>query len=705
MITSSSTIWKHQKSKPNHHWLALCSALCVTGSIIAITPQVSLAQCGTVGKDGTATVSGVLNTYYPGSGTASNTTVTVGSMRSGGGSAIAAGDLILVIQMQDGSTTNFTNSASYGGGLNSSVGNYEYAKVAAVSGSTLTLAKALTNNYVQGTQKTFQVIRIPQYISAKLGDSVTALPWNGSSGGIVAIDVYHNLDFNDQSIDVTGKGFRGGGSRDVAIWYQSPIDRTVSTIFAGTYTGKTNTYDNSKLASFKGEGTAGTPQYTYNGITLSTTGVQGYPQGDLGRGAPGNAGGGGVVAGILNQTTLPYTIPGHDAGGGGGGNIGTGGLGGETWEPRTGGKWPNGGFGGSGIAASTAKILLGGGGGAGITTNSTQMVDRPAADGIINGGPGGGIVLIRTGTIVGSGTITAQGIMGTKGNSTDAGGGGGAGGSVAVAARSGSFGGLTINVSGGNGSDSTYQEHGPGGGGGGGLVAYGGGATGAPVSTKSGGAAGFDLSSTPINHGSKPGTGGGVVSGLVHSGCTKTKLILVKRITKIGTQQITTVEKNSADDDDPNWPYPNYLQGAIDPGQVKPNDDLEYTIYYLNTGNGSAKNVRVCDRLNKNLIFQTQFNLSNIATANRGINWNPGNTGDQYLTNDNTNDDKGFLSTITPLPDNCNFTGSTIDSANLSDNVVVVDLADSVTALPGTITPGNPSGSFGYIKFKVKVKP
>jgi uncharacterized repeat protein (TIGR01451 family) len=146
-------------------------------------------------------------------------------------------------------------------------------------------------------------------------------------------------------------------------------------------------------------------------------------------------------------------------------------------------------------------------------------------------------------------------------------------------------------------------------------------------------------------------------------------------------------------------------KGAINPGKVEPNDDLEYTIYYLNTGNGSAKNVRVCDRLNKNLIFQTQFDVTNSATVGKGISLNPGSTStSQYLTND-PNDDKGFFSTSTLLPSNCNLADKTISSANLSNNVVVVDLTDSVTALSGTISPGNPSSSFGYIKFKVKVKP
>jgi uncharacterized repeat protein (TIGR01451 family) len=690
----------------NHPGVVFCSILCITGSITTITLKEAIAQvCGTPGKDGVmATLSGVLNTYYPGAGSTAGTTVIVGAARSDGGSAITAGDLILIMQMQDGSATNFVNSAAYGGGMASSVGNYEYARVSAVTGSTLTLTKALTNTYIQGTQKTFQVIRIPQYISATLAGSVTALPWNGSSGGVVAIDVYNDLDFNNKSINVTGQGFRGGGSRDVAYWYGSPINITVPTIFAGTYSGTNDIYPNNKLASFKGEGTAGTPRYTYDGTTLQNSGAEGYPLGDMGRGAPGNAGGGGVVAGVL-KTTSPKTIPGHDAGGGGGGNIGAGGLGGDTWEPATGGRWQNGGFGGSGIAASTNRILLGGGGGAGITTNATQMAGRSAADGIVNGGSGGGIVMVRTGTITGTGKILAQGVVGTKGDSTDAGGGGGAGGSVAVAARSGSFAGLSINVSGGNGSDATYREHGPGGGGGGGLVAYGGGATGLPSSTIAGGAAGFDLSIPPNNHGSMPGSLGGTVSTLVHTGCTKTKVLLVKRITAINGQPITGVLRESDDDKDLNWPSATFLKGAIDAGKVKPGDELEYTIYYLNTGNGSAKNVRVCDRLNKNLIFQTQFDAIDIATVDKGISLNPGGSSvSQYLTNA-PNDDKGFFSTSTLLPINCNLAGNTISSVNLSNNVVVVDLADNVTALPGIISPGNPSNSFGYIKFKVKVKP
>ncbi len=124
------------------------SAILYLTVMVSIVPQSLLAQvCGTPGKDGTGSPIGVVNTYYPGTGTASagDTTVKIGTVQSGSGSAIVDGDLVLIIQMQDGSTTDFSNTSSYGGGMGSSVGSYEYAKVSSISGGTLTLSKALVN--------------------------------------------------------------------------------------------------------------------------------------------------------------------------------------------------------------------------------------------------------------------------------------------------------------------------------------------------------------------------------------------------------------------------------------------------------------------------------------------------------------------------------------------------------------------------------
>ncbi|NJC96333.1 MAG: hypothetical protein FIB03_08350, partial [Anaerolineae bacterium] len=57
--------------------------------------------CGVPGKDGPATLGGVVNTYYPGTAnvSAGATSIPVGSP-SGAASPIQPGDLLLVVQMQ-----------------------------------------------------------------------------------------------------------------------------------------------------------------------------------------------------------------------------------------------------------------------------------------------------------------------------------------------------------------------------------------------------------------------------------------------------------------------------------------------------------------------------------------------------------------------------------------------------------------------------
>ena len=112
----------------------------------------------------------------------------------------------------------------------------------------------------------------------------------------------------------------------------------------------------------------------------------------------------------------------------------------------------------------------------------------------------------------------------------------------------------------------------------------------------------------------------------------------------------------------------------------------------------------MCDRLDKNLVFQTQFDTANSATIGTGINLIPGTGITQYLTN-SIDIDRGFLSTSSTMPGGCNVTANATTAASLSDHVVVVDVADPTNSLPGTISPGNPSNSYGYIRFKVKVKP
>ncbi len=298
-------------------------------------------------------------------------------------------------------------------------------------------------------QRTFQVIRVPQYSNATLNGTINALVWNGSTGGMVVLDVAGQLNWNNQTINVNEMGFRGGGGRVLGGGTGANTDyRTLSTNNAN---------------GSKGEGYAGTPRYLNNGGALLDNGAanEGFINGSYGRGASGN-GGGGSTDGTPNNNA-------QNSGGGGGGNGGFGGMGGFAWQSGT----SSGGFGGAPFPGSAPRLILGGGGGAGTTNNGTG---NAALNGFSSSGAaGGGVVFVRAGTITGTGTINANGASApirTDANvvQQDGGGGGGAGGSVVVIARNGggNVGTLTVNAAGGRGGDTWPDQtadadrHGPG---------------------------------------------------------------------------------------------------------------------------------------------------------------------------------------------------------------------------------------------------
>ena len=437
------------------------------------------------------TLASVINTYYPGT-TASvavgATSIVLGAA-IGSTTPIAIGDTLLIIQMQDASL-NATNTDAYGDGAGGDLvgrgttgvggsGLYEYAIAASdvpIGGGTLTLACGTTNAYTNAAatgavgQKKYQVIRVPVYASAILSSTLTASAWNGSAGGVLAFDVTGALTLNSTTVSVDGTGFRGGAGRG-------------STSGSGTNTDYRTPATNLANGS-KGEGIAGTPRYVFTAPSTSTdTGVDGYPNGSFARGAPGSAGGGG--------TDLNPAANDRNSGGGGGANGGAGGIGGIGWCPtfvNTPPYWgcgiagqvvaginPNGstgGFGGTAVTGLGAtRLTLGGGGGAGTTNNSTGTLGALST----SGAAGGGIVMIRAGSMSGSATFNANGSAGDSTIRNDGSGGGGAGGAVLISAGSG-MGGVTINVAGGKGGDnlvppgSTSAPHGPGGGGGGGYA-------------------------------------------------------------------------------------------------------------------------------------------------------------------------------------------------------------------------------------------
>jgi uncharacterized repeat protein (TIGR01451 family) len=545
--------------------------------LLPVMPVLAPAlDCATPMDDGSGNTGG---TFTPPASATPPATTTLGAGAtslpySATSGTIAAGDMLLVIQMQD-AAINANNTDAYGDGVNddlnggtntnfdgiatgwtnlNNTGWYEFVEASGPpSGGSIPIFGNLQRTYRNGNtgagygQRRFQIIKVPQYQNLTLTANLLASPWNGSSGGVVVLDVSGEMNFAGHTVDASARGFRGGASRNLA-----GAGGGANTDYRTTATTNRN--------GQKGEGVAGTPRYAWNYILATTTdsGVEGYQNGSSARGAPGNAGGGGTDGDPANND--------ENTGGGGGGNGSRGGYGGNSWSSNV----AAGGHPGETFPASIDRIVMGGGGGAPSSNN--------AANGTASGGAGGGIVIIRAGRISGNGIINANGGNGLTGTpANDGGGGGGAGGSVIVIANQQS-GSLTVNANGGNGgnADPGGAAHGPGGGGGAGVVFTSPNVV-ASINTNPGAngttAGGIPFGASPSPGGSTPSTNNdpasvpGVSAGWE---CSQPALTLVKSSNRT----------------------------TVDPGQ-----QITYSVNVSNSGEGVAKNVWVNDQLPPMLRF------------------------------------------------------------------------------------------------------
>jgi uncharacterized repeat protein (TIGR01451 family) len=452
-------------------------AALLTVAVSPIGPAGLASACATPGRDGSPTLTSDSspNTYYPATDQTVPTAATSLSVGAAvGATPIAAGDLLLVVQMQ-GADIDYSNTDAYGdgtpGGLATSylvntnflAGQYEYVVAAGavpLGGGTVTFTTGLKQSYQNASatsttgQRRFQVVRIPQYQNITISGTVAPAAWNGRTGGVLAMDVTGQLTFGaGATLDASGKGFRGGAGQQLT----GTTGLTGTDYRAPAPTSGTTT---TGAHAMKGEGIVGTPRYVNTGTALLDTGVDGYPGGSAGRGAPGNAGGGGTDATPAGNN--------QNSGGGGGGNGSRGGRGGNTWNSNAAvGGEPGVGF----SAPSSSRLILGGGGGAGSTNDGTG--GGSSAGYASSGAAGGGIVLLRTGSVRGTGAVLANGASASNTVENDGSGGGGAGGSILITANNtASLSSLTLAANGGNGGTNTGAgvAHGPGGGGGGGII-------------------------------------------------------------------------------------------------------------------------------------------------------------------------------------------------------------------------------------------
>ncbi|OJT25163.1 hypothetical protein BO221_12375 [Archangium sp. Cb G35] len=398
-------------------WLS--AALCT----LALGSTAALAEPDTFGlgtgrnDDRTVSTAGTnyVNSYAPVTGplAAGDTVISVGTCR-GETACFTAGDLVLVLQ-----TTGLVPDPASGDpaviDLNSrytEVGRWEFARLASVTEGSMTLTAPLVYYYAANVT---QVIRVPEFknFTINVARSITAAPWDGSSGGVIAF-LAQNTFTNNGTVNASFVGFRGGRFVDD---------------------------DSGEVGCLDTDLDRAAPQGAQKGEGLAITR---YGDTHTGRGNVANGGGGGVC---------------YKSGGGGGGNGGAGGTGGNSGD----GNRPVGGLGGAAVDGSLlTRLTLGGGGGSGHGDSGS----------LVTGGKGGGIVFIRANQLAGTGAISANGEP-VSVATNDASSGGGAGGTLHLRfAAAVSCGGTSVGARGGTGGNSGLIQVGPGGGGGGGRILF-----------------------------------------------------------------------------------------------------------------------------------------------------------------------------------------------------------------------------------------
>lgn len=189
-------------------------------------------------------------------------------------------------------------------------------------------------------------------------------------------------------------------------------------------------------------------------------------------------------------------------------------------------------------------------------------------------------------------------------------------------------------------------------------------------------------------------------------------LLLVKRITAINGVDLIGFEDDGIlnnEDNHPYWSDPAvYLRGKIDGGVVRPGDELEYTIYFLSTGGTPATNISLCDLVPTNTTFipnafngLTPLDKGSSPTADRGIalglDGNSLPTAPTVYLTSLVGDDRGQFFPPGMEP-------SSSCSGSNENGAVVINVVTSPNSLPYATGQGTPSNSYGFMRFRVRVK-
>jgi uncharacterized repeat protein (TIGR01451 family) len=187
--------------------------------------------------------------------------------------------------------------------------------------------------------------------------------------------------------------------------------------------------------------------------------------------------------------------------------------------------------------------------------------------------------------------------------------------------------------------------------------------------------------------------------------------ILVKRITAINGQQVNPYDKTALDkvedsidttNDDPTrkWPV-SYIKGAINGGQIRPGDTIEYTVYYLNDSGADTKDLNICDPIRGKQTYVTG-----------SIKMLPGgSTNAISLTDDvDLSTDRASYYLAGATPTNCNANNSTISGRDNGGIAIQItgtgsSIQPDLPVIPAATNSGTPASSYGSFKFTTKIDP
>ena len=106
-----------------------------------------------------------------------------------------------------GAVIDSSNTAAFGTVTDyKNAGNYEFNYVKSKAGNIIELKNILTRQYDIPLGKV-QLVRVPYYENVNVASTLTCLPWDGSKGGVLVLNVQDSINLN-VDIDVCGKGFK-----------------------------------------------------------------------------------------------------------------------------------------------------------------------------------------------------------------------------------------------------------------------------------------------------------------------------------------------------------------------------------------------------------------------------------------------------------------------------------------------------------------